>query len=148
MTDQERAAFLAQPHIGILSIADGAGGPLAIPIWYEYAADENVLWITTGGKSRKGRLLKNVERISLCVHSEAPHYMYVSVEGPISIDAADTDRDTRHLAHRYLGIERGDAYITAMRDFMEQSEPILVRIRPERWLTFDASKERGGAQLA
>lgn len=140
MTQKEREAFLAEPHIGILSIADGARGPLTIPIWYKYEPQENRIWMTTGGVSRKGKLLKRVERISLCVHSEEPHYRYVSIEGPISIEAANTDTDTRHLAHRYLGVERGDAYISAMRAFMERSEPILVRMRPERWLTFDSSK--------
>jgi nitroimidazol reductase NimA-like FMN-containing flavoprotein (pyridoxamine 5'-phosphate oxidase superfamily) len=140
MTQKEREAFLADSHIGILSIAAGARGPLTIPIWYEYEPKENLIWMTTGGVSRKGKLLKRVERISLCVHSEELHCKYVSIEGPISIEAANTDTDTRHLAHRYLGVERGDAYISTMRAFMERSEPILVRMRPERWLTFDSSK--------
>ena len=135
MTQKEREAFLAEPHIGILSIADGARGPLTIPIWYEYEPQENLIWMTTGGVSRKGKLLKRAERISLCVHSEEPHYKYVSIEGPISIEAANIDTDTRHLAD-----VRGDAYVSAMRAFMERSEPILVRMRPERWLTFDSSK--------
>ncbi len=59
--------------------------------------------------------------------------------GPIAVEAADTDTDTRHLAHRYLGKKRGDEYVSAMRDFMESVQPILVRMRPERWLAADAS---------
>jgi hypothetical protein len=76
------------------------------------------------------------------MHDDDPPYRYVSVEGPIvSIGPADTDRDTRRLAHRYLGIEGGDRYIARMRAHMESVEPILVRVRPERWLTFDPSKK-------
>ena len=97
--------------------------------------------MTTGGQSRKGKLLKPGTRISLCVQKEEPPYKYVSVEGPIvAVEAADTDRDTRHLAHRYLGKERGDEYVAAMRDFMESVNPILVRMRPDRWLAVNASK--------
>ena len=141
MTREERETFLADVHIAILSIADDGRGPLTVPIWYEYVPGED-LWMTTGGKSRKGILLKKVERISLCVQSENPPYKYVSIEGQIqSIRAADTDKDTRHLAHRYLGARQGDNYIAAMKDFMEQSEPILVRMCPERWFTFDASND-------
>jgi PPOX class probable F420-dependent enzyme len=141
MTREERETFLAGVHIAILSITDKGRGPLTVPIWYEYEPGED-LWMTTSGISRKGKLLKKVERISLCVQAENPPYKYVSIEGRIqSIKAADTDKDTRHLAHRYLGARQGDEYIAAMKDFMEQSEPILVRVHPERWLTFDATKD-------
>ncbi len=60
--------------------------------------------MTTARLSRKGKLLRQGERVSLCVQSEEPPYKYASIEGPIvAIEAADTDHDTRHLAHRYLG---------------------------------------------
>ena len=36
MTKQEREAFLADLHIGIISIPDGGRGPLTVPIWYLY----------------------------------------------------------------------------------------------------------------
>jgi len=141
MTPEARKAFLADVHVGVLSIADGPRGPLTIPIWYEYEPDENLVWMTTGGVSRKGKLLREVQRISLCVQSDRPPYKYVSVEGEIlSIQPANTDTDTRHLAHRYLGVQGGDEYIATMRAFMEQSKPVVVRMRPETWLTFDGSK--------
>ena len=36
MTRQEREAFLAEVHVGILSVADEGRGPLTVPIWYAY----------------------------------------------------------------------------------------------------------------
>ena len=36
MTTDEREAFLADLHVGILSIARDDKGPLALPIWYWY----------------------------------------------------------------------------------------------------------------
>jgi nitroimidazol reductase NimA-like FMN-containing flavoprotein (pyridoxamine 5'-phosphate oxidase superfamily) len=38
MTKQERETFLADAHIGIISIAEEGRGPLTVPIWYAYDA--------------------------------------------------------------------------------------------------------------
>jgi hypothetical protein len=63
----------------------------------------------------------------------------VSVEGPIvAIEAADLERDRRPLAHRYLGAVAGDRYIEMTR--AETVENVLIRMRPERWLTVDYGK--------
>ena len=143
MTREEREAFLSDVRIGVLSIANDERGPLSIPIWYMYIPGED-LWMTTGANTRKGRLLRKANRVGFCVQEETPPYKYVSMEGPITIEDRAPDsilEDTRQLAHRYLGVEEGDAYVAAMRDFMKRSGPILVRLRPEHWLTFDASKE-------
>jgi hypothetical protein len=71
-------------------------------------------------------------------------YKYVSVEGPIiATEAADLERDLRPLAHRYLGSEMGDRYIEQTRDAHEQAENVLIRMRPERWLTVDFAKAFG-----
>ena len=75
---------------------------------------------------------------------ETPPYQYVSVEGPIiSTEAADLERDVRPLAHRYLGPEMGDRYIEQTRNASAQAENVLIRMRPERWLTVDYAKEYG-----
>ncbi|KMS85872.1 hypothetical protein ACZ91_39935 [Streptomyces regensis] len=34
---EEREQFLAEPHIGVLSVVESAGrGPLSVPIWYQW----------------------------------------------------------------------------------------------------------------
>jgi PPOX class probable F420-dependent enzyme len=141
MTKQEREAFLADVHIGIISISDQERGPLTVPIWYTYDSGGD-LRIMTGRESQKGRLLARAVRFSLCVQTESPPYKYVSVEGPIiSTEAADIDRDLRALAHRYLGKEMGDRYVEETRNLPTHADNVLVRMRPERWLSADYSKE-------
>jgi nitroimidazol reductase NimA-like FMN-containing flavoprotein (pyridoxamine 5'-phosphate oxidase superfamily) len=141
MAKQEREAFLADVHVGIISIAEEGRGPLTVPVWYGYDPGED-LWIMTGRESRKGRLLARAGRFSLCAQTEASPYKYVSVEGPIvSSDAADIERDLRPLARRYLGKEAGDRYVEETRNLPTHSDNVLVRMRPERWLTTDFSKE-------
>jgi PPOX class probable F420-dependent enzyme len=143
MTRQEREAFLADVHVGIMSIADEGRGPLTVPIWYAYDAGGE-LRVVTARASRKGRLLARAGRFSLCVQTETPPYQYVSVEGPIiSTEAADLERDVRPLAHRYLGAEMGDRYIEQTRNESAQAENVLIRMRPERWLTVDYAKAYG-----
>ena len=142
MTKQEREAFLAEVHVGVISIADerprtahGAG------VRYAYDAGGD-LRIMTGRESRKGRLLAHAGRFSLCVQTEKAPYKYVSVEGAIvSTEAADIERDLRPLARRYLGRKRGDRYVEETRNLPTHNDNVLIRMRPERWLTTDYSKE-------
>ncbi len=138
MTEEERQDFLAQVHVGVLSLNEDGRGPLTAPVWYDYELGGE-LWFLTGRDSKKGRLLREGTRIGLCAQTETAPYKYVSVEGPVtSIQAASTDRDTRSMARRYLGAEAGDAY--ADRAAGDDGESILVRMLPERWLTVDYAK--------
>jgi nitroimidazol reductase NimA-like FMN-containing flavoprotein (pyridoxamine 5'-phosphate oxidase superfamily) len=141
MTKHEREAFLADVHVGIISISDEGRGPLTVPIWYAYDTEGDVR-IMTGRESLKGQLLARAGRFSLCAQTENPPYKYVSVEGPIiSTEAADIERDLRPLARRYLGKEMGDRYVEETRNLPTNANNVLSRMRPERWLTADYSKE-------
>jgi hypothetical protein len=141
MSKSERESFLAEVHVGVISISEPGRGPLAVPIWYGYEPGGE-LWIVTDRDSRKGKLLRQADRLSLCAQTEQPPYKYVSVEGPItSTTPADVDRHIRPLAHRYLGAQFGDRYIEATGGSDGRSESVIVRMRPERWLTTDYSKQ-------
>jgi hypothetical protein len=139
MTKDEREAFLTGVHVGIIGIADGDRGPLTTPLWYAYEPEGDVR-IVIDRTSRKAQLLARVGRFSLCAQNESLPYKYVSVEGPVVSSAtADVERDVRPLARRYLGTARGDEYIERTRSALE-SDGLLIRMRPERWLTVDYAK--------
>ena len=144
MSRAEREKFLAAVRVGVLSIADGARGPLTVPVWYGYEPGGEV-WFVTDRDSRKGKRLLLVDRVSLCVQTETPPYQYVSIEGPITaIELADLERHSRVLAHRYLGREMGDHYLAGSGPG-DRDGSIVVRVRPERWLTVDYGKAFGGS---
>jgi PPOX class probable F420-dependent enzyme len=144
MSREEREAFLAGVHVGVLSVNQEGRGPLTAPVWYAYEPGGNVQ-VVTERASRKGELLEEGRRISLCVQDEAPPYRYASVEGPvIGIEPSDAERNERALAHRYLGLEAGDRYMESATEGRDDDAMILVRMRPERWLTADYSKEDVG----
>jgi Pyridoxamine 5'-phosphate oxidase len=139
MTPKEREAFLADVHVGVIAIAEEGRGPLTVPVWYSYEPGGEVR-VVTGRTSRKGQLLERAQRLSLCAQTETPPYKYVSVEGPIiAVEVANVERDLRPLARRYLGARGGDRYVDSTRS--EHDDNVLVRMRPERWLTVDFAKE-------
>jgi PPOX class probable F420-dependent enzyme len=143
MSKGEREAFLAEVHVAVISVAEQGRAPLSVPIWYGYTPGGEVR-IITDRKSRKGRLLERAGRFSLCVQSEALPYKYVSVEGPITtIEKSDVERDIRPMARRYLGTEMGDQYIEATSSETAAMESVLIRMRPEHWLTVDYAKQYG-----
>ncbi|MGK0274657.1 MAG: nitroimidazol reductase NimA-like FMN-containing flavoprotein [Ilumatobacter sp.] len=138
MTHAEREAFLADIHVGVLSIARQGKGPLALPIWYLYA-DGKVL-ISMSGSSVKADLLRKRQRATLTVQQEAPPYRYVMVEGPVTLAPNDPDTkeiDTKELATRYLGAEMGAWYA---KNNPPTEDSVVAHLAPEQWLTVDYSK--------
>jgi hypothetical protein len=139
MTKEERQAFLAKPWIAVISIPEAGRGPLTVPVWYQYEPGGEVrIW--TGAKTRKAELLHLAMRLSLCVQDPTPPYKYVSVEGPVSIEPVQFERDVRPMAYRYFGPEVGERYLAEIGGSAGVASDILVRLRPERWLTVDYSK--------
>jgi nitroimidazol reductase NimA-like FMN-containing flavoprotein (pyridoxamine 5'-phosphate oxidase superfamily) len=136
MTREEREAFLADVHVGVISIECENAPPLTVPIWYDYSPEKGV-WVLTEPGSQKGRALAAAGRFSLCAQNEdPPAYQYVSVSGPVIEERpADLERDSRPMAHRYFGQAMGDLYIEGA-----SSESNVYLMRPERWLTVDYGK--------
>ena len=136
MTKDEREAFLADLHVGILGINAEGRAPVVVPIWYSYEPGAEIVFITNKG-AKKIDLLKKAGRFSLCVQDEQSPYSFVSVEGVIiSIKKANHQNDLTPLAQRYLGEEKGNQYVS---DTQGDSE-VLVRMQPERWFSADYGK--------
>jgi nitroimidazol reductase NimA-like FMN-containing flavoprotein (pyridoxamine 5'-phosphate oxidase superfamily) len=136
LTESEREAFLAEPHVAVLAVADVDGrAPLVVPMWYSYRPGGEIS-IVTGRNSRKARLIRQAGRVSLCVQSVHPTYRYVSVEGPITaVQESVSVAERRSLARRYLGDELGDAYVD---DTIEiTASQACFSMRPERWRSED-----------
>jgi len=139
MSRAEREAFLADTHVGIVSIAEPGRGPLTVPVWYGYEPGGAVRFVT-GGKSRKATLILGAGRAGFCVQTETPPYKYVSIEGPVTIGTPDPERDVRATAIRYLGQQMGEMYLAMMAADPDAADSVLVILKPERWFSVDYSK--------
>ena len=132
MTREEREAFLADVHVGVLAVDEPGRGPHALPIWYDVIDGEVCARID--GDSRKAELLQAAGRATLTVQTETVPYQYVSVEGPVTV--APREFDDLALAVRYLGPELGAWYV----ENTPAEHSTIVILRPEHWRTFDFGK--------
>jgi len=131
---EEREQFLAEPHIGVLSVVESAGrGPLSVPIWYEYRPG-GVLWIRTGTDSRKTRAIRAAGRFTLVVERSEPTVRYVSVEGPAEF-GDDSHALSLEMAARYLPRDRAEQFVDYEREHL--GEHLVITMRPEHWLSSD-----------
>ncbi len=133
MTKDEREAYLAEVHVGILAVDEPGRGPLALPVWYRYI--DGAIEIGIDGQSLKAQLLRAAGRATLTVQTETPPYLYVSVQGPVVI--LDEQRDDFEVAGRYLGPELGKWYAETN---PSTSQSVVVRLTPESWRTMDFAK--------
>jgi len=136
MTTEERDAFLADVHVGILAIARNDKGPLALPIWYQYEDGEVIMGMDGG--SLKATLLRAAGRATLTIQTETAPYKYVSVEGPVEVRSEQ--RDDVAMASRYLGPELGAWYAE---NSPSTAASVVARLTPERWVTCDFNKALG-----
>ena len=141
MSRKEREEFLAETHVGVLSVAEEGGrAPLSIPIWYRYEPGGAVHFITDNN-SRKAALMKKAGRATLVAQNETLPYKYVTIEGPITITREyDRVRDIDEVAYRYLGREVGEMYLKSSADDYAGADNVLVKITPQRWGSADFSK--------
>jgi uncharacterized protein len=146
VTEQERQAFLAEPHIAVISVAsDDNRPPLTVPIWYAYEPGGNVTFFTAsqGRTARKTRLIQNAGVLSLCVQRDEFPYKYVTVEGTvIQVDQPPSAEQMLAIARRYLPEDQAQGFVAAELEH-PQSKLVVFTIRPDRWLTFDFGDEAG-----
>jgi PPOX class probable F420-dependent enzyme len=135
MTQDEREAFLAGVHVGIISIERADGPPLTVPVWYDYSPGA-ALTVIMGRSSVKGRLISAAGRFSLCAQQEAPPYKYVSVEGSASMRESALEPDLRPMAVRYLGDDMGNSYA----EDANSDDSVVVSMTPDRWFAVDYGK--------
>jgi nitroimidazol reductase NimA-like FMN-containing flavoprotein (pyridoxamine 5'-phosphate oxidase superfamily) len=137
MTHEEREAFLAEPHVGVLSVtAEAERAPLTTPIWYEYQPGGLVKVVTASGL-RKVRLIEESGRFALCAQrADVDDYRYVSVEGPVTEIRPTSKQERFDMAARYMGPDRATGYVNATEETAAAGN-IAIHMRPERWNTFD-----------
>jgi len=143
MDEQQRQAFLAGQHIGVLSVAAGDGRPPhTVPVWYAYEPGGDLTFFTSteGRVSPKVRLIRKAGVVSFCVQQELPPYKYVTIEGSVvGDDQPPTEAQLLAIAGRYLPAEPARAFVAAELG-RDDSQIVVFTIRPDRWFTADFSE--------
>lgn len=134
MTVAEREAFLADVHVGVLSVAAKGRGPISVPVWYAYEPGGDVVFMT-GTNAAKTEALRESGRATLVAQREALPYAYVTAEGPVAIEPAPL-AESAAIAVRYLGEKLGAQYVQGS----VEGASLKVRLTPERWRSEDYGK--------
>jgi hypothetical protein len=140
LTQTEREEFLAEPHIGVLSVAsDDDRPPLTVPVWHAYRPGGNLTFFTgtQGRAARKTGLIERAGRFSFCVQQPHAPYKYVTVEcSVVRADRSPAIEDVVAIVGRYLPDEMAHGFAAA-----EVANPagtfVVFTARPDRWLSFD-----------
>jgi len=145
MTDEERDAFLAEPHLGVLSIAREGKGPLVAPIWYRYEPGKPFEMCMGSGSAKAHRLRAEGRATLAMIDDSGGRYRYVTIEGPVSLEVLGdrTRAEILSMASRYLGPKGGHRYTENFMAKLESddlhdghgTDEVLVRLTPERWRT-------------
>ena len=146
MTENERQEFLAEPHVGVLSVAsEGERPPLTVPIWYGYEPGGNLTFFTgtQGRKARKTGLIREAGVLSLSVQHEEYPYRYVTVEGTVVREERPPSAGRMlAVARRYLPEEAAQGFVESELE-SPSGELVLFEVRPDRWLSFDFAEDDG-----
>jgi nitroimidazol reductase NimA-like FMN-containing flavoprotein (pyridoxamine 5'-phosphate oxidase superfamily) len=135
LSREEREQFLAEPHIGALSVYAGdTRGPLTVPIWYQYTPGGEP-WILTGPGSRKARLIEATGFFTLMVERVEPSTRYVSVDGAVSRIEPGTDAQLEEMTRRYLSGDAADRYLRFARENL--GDHVAIYMQPQNWLSAD-----------
>jgi nitroimidazol reductase NimA-like FMN-containing flavoprotein (pyridoxamine 5'-phosphate oxidase superfamily) len=138
MSRAEREQFLAQAHVGVLSLVDN-GRPLSVPVWYGYEPGGAVT-VITGRETRKVRVISETGWLSLCVQEESWPYKYATASGPAAVSGPARPAVQLAMAVRYLGDEGGQRYMTMVTTSGEADDQVVIEMTPQHWLTADYSK--------
>jgi len=135
LSTEERQRFLAEPHIGALSVVERPGrAPLTVPIWYQYRPGGEP-WVHTGSGSRKHRLIETQGEFTLMVERLEPTVRYVAVDGVVSSIEPATDEQLVEMVKRYMPPDKVDAYLEFAR--REHGDGVVIFMKPEHWLSSD-----------
>jgi nitroimidazol reductase NimA-like FMN-containing flavoprotein (pyridoxamine 5'-phosphate oxidase superfamily) len=140
LSQTEREEFLAQPHVGVLSVSsDDDRPPSTLPTWYAYQPGGNIAVITRKDK-RKSRLIRRAGKLSFSVQRPEVPYRYVTVEGAVVKQERPTREELASIGRRYLPADTVDAWVEwELGGGTGNGEPEYIEIRPDRWLTQDFS---------
>lgn len=144
MTEQAREEFLADVHVGVLSVAGEEGRPpLSMPVFYGYQPGGDITFFTNTQRrtSQKVARIKETGTVTLVAQREEMPYAYVTVECTVvAVDAPPTEEQMFAIASRYMPEEFARGFIRSELDDPESTLTVFT-IRPDRWLTSDTSKD-------
>jgi PPOX class probable F420-dependent enzyme len=134
--------FLEEPHVAVLATLRDDGSVLLSPVWHEWRDDGFNVW--TGADDVKVRHLRRDPRASILVAESQQPLRGIEVRGVVRIIEGGAVETAVRIASRYIGPERGAAYVGSGAD------DVIVRLEPgdlRVWDFTDEHEEMGPGEV-
>jgi PPOX class probable F420-dependent enzyme len=129
--------FLDEPLVAVLATMRPDGSVLLSPVWHEWRDGGFNVW--TGGNDVKSRHLRREPRASIVVAESSFPTRGVEVRGEARIVTASGTETAIRIASRYLGPERGEAYVRKV-----GGNDVTIRLEPGELRAWDFADELEG----
>jgi PPOX class probable F420-dependent enzyme len=130
--------FLQSKVLATLATYGSDGKVRLSPVWFEWR--DGGFNVVVGASDVKSRHLRRDPRVALTVYENEPPYRGVEIRAEARLILEGAAEADRRMAVRYLGRERGDAYLASL-DWQE----LLVRIEPGELRVWDFADEWPGS---
>jgi PPOX class probable F420-dependent enzyme len=114
------------------------GAPQLTVMWFRRAGE--TIRMVCGPDAAKTRNLRHNPRVAVVVEHPDDPYRYFQFRGRAVVrdDPDECAAETRALAYRYLGQERGDAYLSGVSD----DPVVIIEVHVERVTSFVGKNAR------
>ena len=130
--------FLAQPLVAKLSTHNQDGTIHTVPIWFRH--HEGEFWFGTQDVSQKVQNIRRDSRVTVLVETTDPNLKGVIVYGSATLDYDDVIAKRRLIFEKYMPKENAAGLAERLAG---QWQPVIVRVAPERMITFDYAQGFG-----
>jgi PPOX class probable F420-dependent enzyme len=119
--------FLDEPLVAVLATLRSDGSVLLSPVWHEWQDGGFNVWV--GADDVKARHLRRDPRASILVAESQDPLRGVEVRGSARIVEQDAVETAVRIASRYIGSEKGAAYVRSSggRQMTVRLEPGVLR---------------------
>ena len=126
----DKEEFLKQANMGVLATIGPGSRSHAMPVWYIY--EDGRIIVTAARGSQKHRNIERNGEATLLVDRREPPYYAVMVQGKAEIGPSPSQELRIRIASRYLGEERGRAYVSESTG----GNSITIYLQPDKFVEY------------
>ena len=135
LSEDELTEFLQSADIARLATHNEDGSIHLAPVYYVYEVPDILLG--TQAISRKARNIARDPRVTVLCDVLTPEPIGAVIYGTAELDGRDVIAKRATIFRRYMAADAADAFA---RRLAAMWEPVIIRVRPERIVSFDYRK--------
>ncbi len=137
---EDLGGLLDEPILAVLATIRRDGTPLLSPVWHRWRDGGFEVWM--GSRGVKARHLGRDPRATVLVAEQEPPYRGLEARGRAELLHEGVLEIAAAIAARYLGDERGAAYVEDNGD----DDDVILRVTPDTIRAWDFADEYGPSE--